>query len=255
MVDEAIVFGVAGPLLSTRIHITMVRYANHSVILFNSVMLVNFTGLESAPYFEKLSPWGGEPRTTEWVLAWRSVQASVHPICCQHLIVMHILIRCCASRKENTLMLFFCIFFLFFFFFLPNYASPQQRVWGSGRKRFLPWLAQCRYTSGDHCPGDTRDGSCETLCHIMERGNEKGSTQASGGFALGYTGLMKTGSALEWAKIWDASSTFQLQETGELEQEFGQWTQEKYLTAKSVVFIVTAAVGELRPGSTQLNKT
>lgn len=64
---------------------------------------------------------------------------------------------------------------------------------------------------------------------------------------------MKTGPALEWARTCDGSSTFQLQETGELEQEFGQWTQEKYLTAKSAVFIVIAAVGELRPVSTQLN--
>lgn len=48
--------------------------------------------------------------------------------------------------------------------------------------------------------------------------------------------------------------TFQLLETGELEQEFGQWTQESALTAKSVVFIVITAVGELRPAEQDINK-
>lgn len=64
-VNEAIVFGAAGPLPSTQIHITIVRYANHPVIPFNLVILVNFTGLESAPYFENVSSWSGEPRLTE----------------------------------------------------------------------------------------------------------------------------------------------------------------------------------------------
>lgn len=45
---------------------------------------------------------------------------------------------------------------------------------------------------------------------------------ASGGWALGYTGLKKTGPALEWARTWGGSSAFQLLKTGELEQDFGQ---------------------------------
>lgn len=140
-------------------------------------MAVNLTGSESAPSFKNLSSCSGEPSVIQWLLAWTSVQISIHPICCQRLEVMHILIRCCASRQENASILWYC--FLFY-----QAVSALNGEWGSGRKRLLSWPARCRWCTGGRCPPyqvalQGSGSSCE------KSGKGKGSTQARGDGGLG----------------------------------------------------------------------
>lgn len=93
--------------------------------------------------------------------------------------------------------------------------------------------------------------------HVMESGKGKGSTQARGCGGLGYAGLTQAGPALELTGICDGSSTCQLEETGYLEQEFGQWMQEKYFRHWECNVYCDhcsgAAADKSRPVSTQLN--
>lgn len=219
-------------------------------------MVVNLTGLQSAPSFENLSSWDGEPSLIQLLLAWTSVQTSIHPICCQRLEVMHILIRCCTSRQENASMLCCC------FFFCQAVAAPNRESGEVGRRGC--YLGQ--YGAGGalgvaalltrwHYRGVDLLVRCS--CHIMEPGKGKESTQTRGGGGSGDIGLTQAGPALELAGMRDGSSTCQLQEMGYLEQEFGQCMQGKYFRCQECSVYCDhccgAAVDESRPIPTQMS--
>ena len=155
-------------------------------------MVVNLTGLESSPSFENLSSWGGGPNPIQCLLAWRSVQTSIHPIYCQGLEVMHILIRCCASRQENASML--CCWF---FFYQAVAALNRGSEEVGGRGCYLGWhgaggaLGIAALLTRWHYRGV--DLLVRLSHHIMESGKGRGSTQARGGGVLGHAGLKQAG--------------------------------------------------------------
>lgn len=155
----------------------------------------------------------------------------------------------------------FAILFCLFGVFLPVCGSPQQRELGSRRKRLLSWLACGGGALGAailtrwHYPGVNPLVRCS--CYIMESGKEKGSTHDRGGGGLRYAGLGQMGPALELPGVCDESSTCELQEIGNLKQEFGQWLQEKYFRCQEFNLYCDhccdATVDKSRPVSLQLN--